>query len=74
MHLNPGKNWVYNEGVRLTSPFTNTDKHTNIICVSSKFDQSLNGIVSIPVGQFGFKPGVGTTGAIVVNMTMCEKG
>ena len=36
-------------------------------------DQSLKDIVSISDGQFGFKPGVETTDAIIVIRTMCEK-
>ena len=36
-------------------------------------DQRLRDIVSISNGHFGFKPGVGTTDAIFVIRTMCEK-
>ena len=36
-------------------------------------DQRLRDIVSISDGQFGFKPGVGTTDAIFVIRTLCEK-
>ena len=36
-------------------------------------DQRLMDIVSISDGQFGFKPGVGTTDAIFVIRTLCEK-
>ena len=36
-------------------------------------DQRLRDIVSILDGQFGFKPGVGTTDAIFVIRTLCEK-
>ena len=35
-------------------------------------DQWLRDIVSISDGQFGFKPGVGTTDAIFVIRTLCE--
>ena len=36
-------------------------------------DQRRRDIVSISDGQFGFKPGVGTTDAIFVIRTLCEK-
>ena len=36
-------------------------------------DQRLRDMVSISNGHFGFKPGVGTTDAIFVIRTMCEK-
>ena len=36
-------------------------------------DQRLRDIVRISDGQFGFKPGVGTTDAIFVIRTLCEK-
>ena len=36
-------------------------------------DQRLRDIVSISDGQFGFKSGVGTTDAICVTRTLCEK-
>ena len=36
-------------------------------------DQRLRDIVSISDGHFGFNPGVGTTDAIFVIMTTCEK-
>ena len=36
-------------------------------------DQRLRDIVSISDGQFGFKSGVGTTDAIFVIRTLCEK-
>ena len=36
-------------------------------------DQRLRDIVRISHGQFGFKPEVGTTDAIFVIRTMCEK-
>ena len=36
-------------------------------------DQRLRDIVTISDGQFGFKSGVGTTDAIFVIRTLCEK-
>ena len=36
-------------------------------------DQKFRDIVSISAGQFGFKPGVGTTDAIFVISTLCDK-
>ena len=36
-------------------------------------DQRLRDIVSVSDGQFGFKPGFGTTDAIFVIRTLCEK-
>ena len=39
----------------------------------SIIDQRLRDIVSISDGQFGFKPEVGTTDAIFVIRTLCEK-
>ena len=47
-------------------------RHTMKLC-ERILDQRLKDIVTISDGQFGFKSGVGTTNAIFVIRTMCEK-
>ena len=49
-----------------------------LLCHTMKFwesiiDQRIMDIVSISDGQFGFKPSIGTTEAILVIRTLCEK-
>ena len=58
-------NWSNNRGIKLLSY---TMKLWGRI-----IDQRLRDIVSISYGHFGFKPGVGTTDAIFVIRTLCER-
>ena len=66
-------------GVCVNSPKDICSKYRGIKLLSHTMklweriiDQWLRDIVSISDGQFGFKPGVGTTDAIFVNRTLCE--